>query len=439
MKRLAMLALAAAPAALALPAQAADTAPTTPPGITLVEVVRELSASAAQVLWVRPGDPDGHTLFTMDADGANASKCVDACAQEFPPLLAKAGAKPVGDWTLVKRADGSRQWAYLTKPLYAWSKEKEPGEVATNVGLTESANMKLAENPQKAGDLMPPPGWQVARFAPGAGVDVPDGIQAQLSDSAQGVVLTDFGGNTLYAFGGYLKREGEACGGDCARQWLPVAAPALAMNVGGFTVVSRADGSKQWAFKGKPLYKFAGDLMAGDVHGAGVNKAFTMALVAENFRPAQVTLASLDGYGDTLSVNGMTLYAGTAFQKYWGGRNLRDSFENTYLRGKKLGAEACSDASCEKMWKPLKAPADAQANGFWEPVARHDGTRQWAYKGYALYTYAGDKAPGQHYGQATYDFAKLEGDAKDMERSAFLAEVGKAPGGAGIYWNLAKP
>lgn len=81
----------------------------------------------------------------------------------------------------------------------------------------------------------------------------------------------------------------------------------------------------------------------------------------------------------------------------------------------------------------------AQPNGFWEVVSRNDGTRQWAYKGYALYTYAGGKAPGQHTGQATYDFAKLEGTAKDMERAAFLAEVGKAPGGAGIYWNLAKP
>ena len=31
------------------------------------------------------------------------------------------------------------QWAYQSRPLYTWSQEEEPGEVATNVGLTETA------------------------------------------------------------------------------------------------------------------------------------------------------------------------------------------------------------------------------------------------------------------------------------------------------------
>src|SRR5690349_18726168 len=99
---------AAATVAFAASAQAATPTvpPTVPGGVTLIEVVRELMASAAQVLWLRPGDADGRTLMVSDKDAPGVSKCVDACAQEFPPLIAVANSKPVGDWTLIKRDDG---------------------------------------------------------------------------------------------------------------------------------------------------------------------------------------------------------------------------------------------------------------------------------------------------------------------------------------------
>ena len=34
-----------------------------------------------------------------------------------------------------------------------------------------------------------------------------------------------------------------------------------------FLIVKRDDGTSQWAFKGMPLYFFAGDAKAGDVNG----------------------------------------------------------------------------------------------------------------------------------------------------------------------------
>src|SRR3974390_699471 len=42
---------------------------TTPPGITLIEVMRDLPISEPQVLWLRPGDADGRTLFVYAQDG----------------------------------------------------------------------------------------------------------------------------------------------------------------------------------------------------------------------------------------------------------------------------------------------------------------------------------------------------------------------------------
>ena len=417
--------------------------PTVPPGITLVEVVRELEYSMAQVLWVRLGDAHGRTLVFSNNDQPGMANCVDECAKEFPPLLAPEDAQPFGDWSVVRRSEGRMQWAYQSHPLYTWSKEQEPGEVAVNVGLTETANLKLAQDAAEIGSLLPPAEWQVARFDPAASIPVPDGIEVQLVSSAQAVILTDFDGRTLYAFDGDAKLDNQICSDHgCEIQWLPIGAPALAMDVGDFSVVTRVDGSRQWAYKRQPLYRYSGDLLPGDVHGQAVDQNWTVAVLMENFRPAQVAITTLEGYGDVVSVDGMTLYSGSAFQKVWGGRNLRDSYKNAYHRGKRFGLVACVDDDCLQTWRPFQAPADATSNGFWEVLARHDGTNQWMYKGYALYTYAGDQAPGHNRGQATYAFAHLEGSPDDLERVMRLSELGfviGASAGAGVYWNIAKP
>ncbi|HEY4368929.1 MAG TPA: hypothetical protein VGN07_16965 [Steroidobacteraceae bacterium] len=421
-------------------ASAAALTDTTPQGITLIEVVRELPISQPQVLWIRPGDSQGRTLLTYDQDAAGVSKCTAECAMEFLPLAVAKGAKAFGDWSVVKRADGARQWAYQSHPLYTWTKEQVPGEVATNVALTETANSKLAENPVIAGSLLPAARWQVARFTPAASMSLPDDIDVRQVSSVQAVVLTNSSGHTLYAFDGDAKHDNQACvTSACEVHWLPVAAPALAAGVGDFSVVTRNDGSKQWAYKKRPLYASSNDELPGDARGAGVDRKWSVAAVSNNFQPMKVGITTLDGYGDVLSLNGMTLYGGYAFEKRWGGRNLRDTFTNAYYKGKKLGGAACATDQCLNTWHPFLAPANAQANGFWEPIKRADGTTQWAYKGYALYTYAGDKAPGQHNGQATYDFAKVEGVGFDFQRVSYLQEISKASGGVGVYWNIAKP
>ena len=47
------------------------------------------------------------------------------------------------------------------------------------------------------------------------------------------------------------------CAGHCAEVWIPVyPSTREATNIGDFTVITRTDGEKQWAYKGKPLYTF---------------------------------------------------------------------------------------------------------------------------------------------------------------------------------------
>jgi predicted lipoprotein with Yx(FWY)xxD motif len=74
-------------------------------------------------------DTKGMTLYIFDKDSAGKSACNGQCAQNWPPLMAAAGASASGDWSVVTRDDGGKQWAYKGKPLYTWVKDIQPGEV----------------------------------------------------------------------------------------------------------------------------------------------------------------------------------------------------------------------------------------------------------------------------------------------------------------------
>ena len=72
----------------------------------------------------------GMTLYTFDRDNAGDGKsvCNGPCAGNWPPVMAAADAKPEGDYGIVTRDDGARQWAYKGKPLYLWVKDQKPGD-----------------------------------------------------------------------------------------------------------------------------------------------------------------------------------------------------------------------------------------------------------------------------------------------------------------------
>lgn len=76
--------------------------------------------------WV---DIKGMTLYTFAKDTPGKSNCNGECAKEWPPLKVAKGSKASGEWTIVIRDDGSKQWAYEGKPFYKWIKDKKPGQV----------------------------------------------------------------------------------------------------------------------------------------------------------------------------------------------------------------------------------------------------------------------------------------------------------------------
>lgn len=74
-------------------------------------------------------DAKGMTLYTFDKDATpGKSVCNGPCATNWPPAIAADGAKATGDWTIITRDDGLKQWAYKGKPLYAFAKDTKAGD-----------------------------------------------------------------------------------------------------------------------------------------------------------------------------------------------------------------------------------------------------------------------------------------------------------------------
>jgi predicted lipoprotein with Yx(FWY)xxD motif len=103
-------------------------------------------------------------------------------------------------------------------------------------------------------------------------------MSAQAADMmmAKDGTMTDAKGMTLYTF----DKDGggkSMCNGPCATNWPPLMAGPDAKASGNMTIITRDDGSKQWAYKGMPLYTFAKDTKAGDMMGNGVNNVWHVA------------------------------------------------------------------------------------------------------------------------------------------------------------------
>jgi predicted lipoprotein with Yx(FWY)xxD motif len=86
---------------------------------------KEMKTSVGTVL----SDAKGMTLYTYDKDGPGKSNCTGKCAKFWPPAMASASDKAMGDLTIIKRSDGGLQWADNGKPLYTYINDKKPGDV----------------------------------------------------------------------------------------------------------------------------------------------------------------------------------------------------------------------------------------------------------------------------------------------------------------------
>ncbi len=102
-------------------------------------------------------------------------------------------------------------------------------------------------------------------------------LPAKTGTTSKGATLTDQRGMSLYTFD--KDKDGKsACNGPCAANWPALKAEASDQDSGGYTIITRDDGSRQWAYKNKPLYTFVKDQKPGDTTGDGfLNGAWHLA------------------------------------------------------------------------------------------------------------------------------------------------------------------
>ena len=300
-------------------------------------------------------DERGFSIYTSDEDSEpGVPKCYDACAKAWPPFPAAADSQPIGSFTIHERKDGIRQWVYRGKPLYTFARDEYPGG---SFGDGVGNRWRLA-----FGVLRSPPGIAVSK-------------------TPIGRILVNEKGLTLYTPKAGSAALKSGCDAACLREWMPTLAPALARDNGDWTVLTRADGTRQWAFKGQPLYASHSDRRAGDLRGQGVGGADWTPIIVqpEMPSPAWTTLVKTDLGQIFANEKGMTVYA----------------FNGKLDQIKKL---ICDDACLDQAWIPVSASADSPPIGDWSVKKGEDGKRYWAYRGAPLFTFFKDKVPGDAIG-----------------------------------------
>lgn len=336
------------------------------------------------------------TLYTfendrndVDNDGSGDSDCNGGCATTWPPMLATANATTSGDFSIIERDDGNeRQWAFKGLPLYMFASDSASGDVngegVSNTWFVARPDPFKTQNSAQAsiGNLV------VGAFS-----------QTNTDGSGgEGSTRVDRDGFTLYTFENDRNdTDGDGsgdsdCNATCAEVWPPLYADSGATAAGDYSIITRDDGSLQWALNGLPLYFFASDVVAGDTNGEGVNDVWFIA------RPTPITVGNSTVGGiftavtptfdvDDSGSRDTSSRARTDFSLYVFDDDVNDT------DGDGAGDSDCN-ATCAVNWPPMYADAAAVAKGHYSIIDRDDGTQQWAYKGEPLYFFVGDSAAG---------------------------------------------
>lgn len=320
-----------------------------------------------------------------------------SCTQMWPPALAGENAQPVGKWTFITREDGSRQWAYEGQALYTSAVDVQAGDV---LGGT-SRSRRGMRHPAAREPIRPLP-------------NVPPGF----------MVVTTFKGRMLVNREGYSvyvsdkdTANASNCDEQCTQVWKPVLAPALAKPQGEWSVIQRAPGVLQWAFRSQPLYTYARDIRLYTQKGSdepGWHNVYTQLspAIPDVFQLIDTQVGVAVG-----NAEGKTVYAYTCAD------DALDQLSCDYPGEPNVYRLAiCGGGNvdrCLKRWPYVTAAAGATSNSrAWSIItidprtghlARPDAEgalRVWAYRGRPLYTYERD-APGDIKGNAMGEWSGM--------------------------------
>ncbi|MCK8681704.1 SCO0930 family lipoprotein [Streptomyces lichenis] len=243
-------------------------------------------------------------------------------------------------------------------------------------------------------------------------------LAAEETDKA-GEVLTDGEGFTLYRFDkDSAKPPKSACEGDCAKAWPVVSAegakPPAGVDAALLGEVARADGTKQLTVDGWPMYRYAKDARPGDVNGQGVGGTW-YAAAPDGKKASPGSGSGQDAGAEEGAEQGADEGAEAAPADLAGlsvrndpdlGEIVVDRAGMTVYRFQKDSAwpmkTACT-GECLKKW-PVVAPVEKNdtegiSTKGYVTFNRPDGLKQQTIDCWPLYTFAGDKKPGDTSGQ----------------------------------------
>ncbi len=348
--------------------------------------------------WAEPA-PELHIMGGGEAKGQprcyndKYTNVLDAgsrptCVEMWPPVFASAESKPVGKWSVVERKDGTLQWAYEGYPLYTSALDQKPGD--TQAGTRQ----------------VPKTSGYPGRKPIGPTPDVPPGFTVHTVPS--GRLLTTSSGFTLYYFGG--EKSKARCSGECLRGWNPVIAPELAVAQGEWSVVTNADGMRQWAFRNKPLFTYSLDRYRMDLWGEdtqGWHGAFTTKVALPPKFQLQVT-----SIGEVVAdARGVTIYKFACNGDDAPDQLLCEHPDSSNQFSRLMLCGYGDPDRCAQRWPYVHASADDKSfSQLWTVIeidsktghrvkpSTPGGVRVWAFNGRPLYYYSEDKRAGDTLG-----------------------------------------
>ncbi len=290
-------------------------------------------------------DKEGMTLYTFNKDVANTSNCNGGCAAKWPPLIAADDASEKGRFTIITRADNSKQWALDSRPLYRWVNDNTSGD-------TTGEGVKSV--------------WYVAQTVP---VSKRNTNVTTNGVSHKTTVLTDTSGMTLYSFtNDQSKPGGSNCNDGCAIEWPPLMATNSDQDSGNYSIITRDDNSRQWAYRGMPLYRFVDDNAPGDTVGEEDENIWYVA------QATPVSKYHTDDQGTILT------------DTHW---------ISLYVLDNETTSNLLCKGGCLSAWPPLKADAGDINRDDYTIFTNSNGEAQWAYKDKPLYRWKNDSTPGE--------------------------------------------
>ncbi len=213
---------------------------------------------------------NNYSIYVFDGDAPGKFGCTGACLEKFQPVPAPERIRPQGDWTIVERSPGVKQWAYRGRPVYSY----------------------ILEQKRPSFEGSDEPGWHnvFTQLPP----QFPKGFQ--ITEGTAGSMLADAKGRTIYLYNCNDDAQDQLdcshpsqpqayrlaiCGkGDWRRcqktfQYLPAGAQEksdsniwsikyIDASTGRWVEPGVAGAQRVWAYRDRPVYVCMRDKVPGD-------------------------------------------------------------------------------------------------------------------------------------------------------------------------------